>query len=172
MFVHPPATGVNTLWDMNLKRTKRPLLRALRQGRMQALGYRSVEEVATKAKVTRNTIYNWERGHSPALEELDRVAAALDVPLSVAVDAWSGRDAPDTQEEAAPPSLEERLRLRRIELIVKAIADAAPNVDLDSIEELAEIQDELAALLRSPLPDGAHPSGGPGVPGVLPDTEL
>src|SRR5687768_8854390 len=98
MFVHPSPTGVNTLWYMNLQRTKRPALRALRKRQMEQLGYRSVDEIADKAKVVRNTIYNWEAGFSPALEELDRVAAALDLPLSAMVDAWSGR----THEEAPP----------------------------------------------------------------------
>lgn len=129
MFVHHAPQGVNTLWYMNLQRTKRPLLRALRHARMDALGYRSVDEIAEKAKVARNTIYNWEKGFSPALEELDRVAVALDVPLSAMVDAWSGR-----QHETAAPLFTRRLLTGVIAL--ERRANISPD-ELASAEESA-----------------------------------
>lgn len=105
MFVHPADASVNTLWDM-----KRPLLRRAIRGAMRQQGIPSVIALAKDSGVSRNTIYNWEGGiTSPALDELDRVAIKLDVPLSLLVDAWSGREQQKTPQPEWAGAMEERI---------------------------------------------------------------
>jgi transcriptional regulator with XRE-family HTH domain len=69
---------------------------------MQERGIPSVVVLCREAGVSRNTLYNWEGGvTAPALDELEKVATRLDVPLSHLVDAWSGR-LPNTTKDAPP----------------------------------------------------------------------
>lgn len=146
---------------MNLQRTQRPLLRALRKRRMEQLGLRSVEEVAALSKVTRNTIYNWEKGHSPALEELDRVAAALRVPLSWMVDAWSGRA---RHEEAPRPEWAEGL-MREADAAYRLLklTALASGVSPELVEEIeAGRRDALEQSPSGRLPSAPRRRASPG----------
>lgn len=127
----------------------------------------TVTELVKRAQVTRNTVYNWEGGKSaPALDELDKVAQTLGVPLSHLVDAWAGRQA---QQNAAPDIPE---RLDRIEAKVDAIptreyADevgqtAAAQV-IAAVEKMlledATRSDSLVGRLASQLEDQLRQSG-------------
>lgn len=104
----------------------------------------TVTELVKRAEVTRNTVYNWEGGKSaPALDELDKVAKTLDVPLSRLVDAWSGRD---TTKEP-PPQWAEAMEARIVSevqqnraVLMEALAagfaeQAARELDEDNDDE-------------------------------------
>lgn len=145
---------------------------------MQDVGIRHVTKLAEHAQVTRNTIYNWEGGiTAPALDELDKVARALDLPLSALVDAWSGRQ---IDEETAPPWAE-RL-LAKVDAIYERQSRVAGDATqaiieaLSSPEKLAQARLAIAELeerlrQRSEAPPEKNGTEGPGA-GSLPALEV
>lgn len=149
MFVHPAERDVNTLWYMS-SGGPRPALRHAIRDAMQRRGIRRVTELVDRAQVTRNTIYNWEGGKSaPALDQLDAVARALDVPLSYLVDAWSGR----AHEKEPQPQWAEALPAQ--------VADAVVTRLRGDDALLAEIHDDVhGSGLPEPPPAVAHPKAG------------
>jgi transcriptional regulator with XRE-family HTH domain len=113
----------------------RPELRKAVRRAMRDAGIPTVTALVKQAEITRNTLYNWEGGKSsPALDELEKVARVLDVPLSLLVDAWSGRD---TEKEALPRWAEGLERRLLLELRINR-----------SLIETGAISDELLEMRR------------------------
>ena len=127
---------------------------------MRERGIPSVVTLCKEAGVSRNTIYNWEGGiTAPALDELDKVAARLDVPLSYLVDAWSGRDIEKRPAELAG----------RMSAIWKLLVLMGPHAGVPS-DLIAEIEaarlDALGQGSGGPQPGVPHRTAGPHPPGV------
>ena len=133
MFVHHAADGVNTLWYM-----KRPRLREAIREAMNTAGISHVTDLVELAGVARNTVYNWEAGKSsPALDELDKVARTLGVPLSRLVDAWSAG-----QEEEPPGQTAEGLA----DAVVQGLIE---RLDLQNrMAQIDRLMDELPRRRR------------------------
>jgi transcriptional regulator with XRE-family HTH domain len=126
---------------------------------MSNAGIPTVIELVTRAQITRNTLYNWEGGvTAPALDELEKVARTLDVPLSVLVDAWSGRQ----QKKEPPPkwagAMEQRIvsevqanRATITEALAVTFAEWADRIDRERREGNAD---------ATPDGTGDQPPGG------------
>lgn len=94
MFVHQVWAGVNTIWDTvptKLSRAPDSPLRVLIRDAMREQGIHSIDGkrgLAERAKVSRNTIYAWEKGAYPRIGEVERIARVLQLPTWQLVRAW------------------------------------------------------------------------------------